>query len=311
MVDDENHEAHGAMIHRGIVEQRQYNADQRQSALEAENKRLTAELAAAKQLDVNRVLQLETAFALCETLESERDALRADLAEAQDAAELCCAGQDDLKKENDNLRAELATKAMQCCSLADSVGVYMGRVDDLRAELAAEEETSVDTWVRVKELEVDLEEARSELAVANEVIDRLVKTERKVADAIGDAYLLDLPDGGDVKLWEGAQRLRAELDKWIARASEDWPEAASKIERLTAELARLQECFTGQDYTYRNEVERRERAEAERDALRSAAKWLVEQADKCGFVDDHGHKLTMNKAFIDLRARLAKGSGNE
>jgi hypothetical protein len=51
------------------------------------------------------------------------------------------------------------------------------------------------------------------------------------------------------------------------------------------------------------------RLEAERDTLRAAAKWLVEQADKCSFVDDHGHKLTMNKALCALRAALAKGGG--
>lgn len=45
------------------------------------------------------------------------------------------------------------------------------------------------------------------------------------------------------------ERLRAELDakqdelqKWIAKASEDWPEALDKIERLTAEFASEREA---------------------------------------------------------------------
>jgi hypothetical protein len=59
--------------------------------------------------------------------------------------------------------------------------------------------------------EVAVKRLETELAAANEVIERLVKTEHKVAQAIGDKYLLDPPDGGDVKLWEGVERIKAEL----------------------------------------------------------------------------------------------------
>lgn len=87
-----------------------------------------------------------------------------------------------------------------------------------------------------KDYENQLKKLRAELAAANEIIDRLAKTERKVADAIGDAYLLDLPDGGDVKLWEGVERLRADLaaereraDKAKATEHKQWVRALLRV----------------------------------------------------------------------------------
>jgi len=97
----------------------------------------------------------------------------------------------------------------------------------LRAELAAEKkEAEIQFEAReadirdIRNLGIARQKAEAELAAANEVIDRLVKTERKVADAIGDAYLLDLPDGGDVKLWEGVERIKVELAARDARLSD-------------------------------------------------------------------------------------------
>jgi len=45
-----------------------------------------------------------------------------------------------LRDEVERLRAENKRLELQCRSLADSIGVYVGRVDDLTAELAAERE---------------------------------------------------------------------------------------------------------------------------------------------------------------------------
>jgi hypothetical protein len=41
----------------------------------------------------------------------------------------------------------------------------------------------------------------------------LMETIDRTCDAIGDRWLLDPPDGGDVKLWEGAERMAAHIAK--------------------------------------------------------------------------------------------------
>jgi hypothetical protein len=46
-MNDEDHEAHGAMIHRGLVEARQFAVDRERAALEAEIAQLRARLALA------------------------------------------------------------------------------------------------------------------------------------------------------------------------------------------------------------------------------------------------------------------------
>ena len=89
MVDDADHEAHGAMIHRGIVEQRQYNADQRQSALEAENARLHA----------------------------ERDALRAELAAEREAGQVFLAENEDLRRQRDQADEGKASHQRICMTV--------------------------------------------------------------------------------------------------------------------------------------------------------------------------------------------------
>jgi hypothetical protein len=88
-----------------------------------------------------------------------------------------------------------------------------------------------------------IEQLEAELALANEVIDRLVKTEHEVGQAIGDRYLLDPPDGGDVKLWEGVQRIKAEL----AAERENFHDGvlchSAETLKLTAELAAANEVI--------------------------------------------------------------------
>lgn len=55
MTEDDAHEAAGAMLHRGLVEQRQYEKDMAAQSLEAEIERLQIELDKAR----DRIKQLE------------------------------------------------------------------------------------------------------------------------------------------------------------------------------------------------------------------------------------------------------------
>ena len=190
--------------------------------------------------------------------------LKADLNEAREQAELCCAGQDDLKKESDALRADLADERegrqdaiRQIAKARDERAAIQQKADDEFASMSEQLNTFVCERVKIM---AERDTARAELAA-----ERRLNARQEAKDC---SILL--------------AATRAEL-------AAEKKEAEIQFEAREADIRDI-----------RNLGIARQKAEAERDALRELLRELWSKQDLRFYDDEY-------LARIDA---ALKGDGN-